>query len=155
MQIFEFDTIVIGSGLAGLAAAYHSSSFGSVAVVTKSELDISNSYYAQGGIAAVMTSDDSPELHIKDTLTAGRGLCDLDAVEVIVNEGIERIHEVIEMGMKFDMQNGKYLLGMEGGHSKRRILHAGGDATGKELTSFFLKKVLEKPAICPFEYLSS
>jgi L-aspartate oxidase len=154
MQIFEFDTIVIGSGLAGLTAAYHSSSFGKVAVVTKSELDISNSYYAQGGIAAVMTSDDSPALHIKDTLTAGRGLCDLDAVEVLVNEGIERVNEIIGMGMKFDMQKGKYLLGMEGGHSKRRILHAGGDATGKVLTSFFLEKVKEKPSIYPFEYLS-
>lgn len=154
MQIFEFDTIVIGSGLAGLTAAYHSSSFGSVAVVTKSELDISNSYYAQGGIAAAISSDDSPELHIKDTLTAGRGLCDMDSVGILVNEGIERVREIIDMGMKFDMHNGKYLLGMEGGHSKRRILHAGGDATGKVLTSFFLEKVKEKPSICPFEYLS-
>ena len=154
MQIFEFDTVVIGSGLAGLAAAYHSSSFGRVAIVTKSELDISNSYYAQGGIAAVTDDNDSPALHIKDTLTAGRGLCDIDAVEILVNEGIERVREVIGMGMQFDMQNGQYLLGMEGGHSKRRILHAEGDATGKALTSFFLKKVKEKPSIYPFEYLS-
>ncbi len=154
MQILEFDTIVIGSGLAGLAAAYHSSSFGKVVLVTKSELDISNSYYAQGGIAAALSDDDSPELHIRDTLAAGRGLCDLDAVEILVNEGIDRVREVIEMGMKFDMQDGKFLLGMEGAHSRRRILHAGGDSTGKELTSFFLKKVQEKTSVYPFEYLS-
>ena len=154
MQIFKFDTIVIGSGLAGLTAAYHSSKFGSVAIVTKSQLDTSNSYYAQGGIAAAIDKDDSPEEHLKDTIVAGRGLCDVDAVNVLVTEGRDRINEIIEMGMQFDKQNGKFLLGMEGGHSKRRILHAGGDATGKELTCFFLNEVRKQTSVTPFEYMS-
>lgn len=154
MQILEFDTVVIGSGLAGLTAAYYSSAFGSVAIVTKSELDTSNSYYAQGGIAAAITREDSPDRHLKDTVSAGRGLCDEDAVDVLVNEGKERVRELIDMGMVFDKKDGEYILGLEGGHTKRRILHAGGDATGKELTCFFLKKVKEQPSVFPFEYLT-
>jgi len=153
MKQLEFDTIVIGSGLAGLAAAYHSSRFGSVAIVTKSELDTSNSWFAQGGIAAVSTTDDSPEFHIRDTLVAGRGLCDYDSVEILVNEGHDRVKELIDMGMPFDRDSsGEILLGLEGGHSKRRILHAGGDATGKELTRFLLQKVVEIENIIPFEF---
>ncbi len=101
MQVLEFDTVVIGSGLAGLSAAYHSSKYGTVAIVTKSQLDTSNSYYAQGGIAAAIADDDSPEIHLKDTLIAGRGLCDVDAVEVLVNEGRERVLELIEHGNAF------------------------------------------------------
>ncbi|MGC9355606.1 MAG: L-aspartate oxidase, partial [Mariniphaga sp.] len=155
MQIFEFDTVIIGSGLAGLTAAWHSSKYGSVAVITKSELDTSNSYYAQGGIAAAIEPDDSPELHLKDTLTAGRGLCDKDAVEILVNEGRDRVKELIEMGMSFDNNNGVFVPGLEGGHSKRRILHAGGDATGKELTCFFLNKVKEQKSVKPFEYMTA
>ncbi len=155
MQTLEFDTVVIGSGLAGLTAAYHSSKFGKVAIVTKSELDTSNSYYAQGGIAAAITPDDSPDQHMKDTLLAGRGLCDEDAVNILVNEGKERVLELIDMGMPFDKKNGEYILGLEGGHSKRRILHAGGDATGKELTCFILEKVKKQEAIVPFEYMAA
>jgi hypothetical protein len=82
MEIKKFDTIIVGSGLAGLTAAYHASKYGHVAIITKSQLDISNSYYAQGGIAVVTDKNDSFESHIEDTLTAGRGLCDLDAVEI-------------------------------------------------------------------------
>ncbi|HKJ41771.1 MAG TPA: L-aspartate oxidase [Sunxiuqinia sp.] len=152
MQQLKFDTIVIGSGLAGLSAAFHASKYGSVAIITKSQLDTSNSYYAQGGIAGAVTEEDSPELHYHDTVVAGRGLCEREAVEILVNEGRDRILELIEMGMQFDKKGGEYVLGLEGGHSKRRILHAGGDATGKELTGFMLKKVKEQKAICPFEY---
>jgi len=153
MKQLEFDTLVIGSGLAGLTAAWHSSRFGRVAIVTKSELDTSNSWFAQGGIAAVSAPDDSCEVHISDTLVAGRGLCDFDAVEVLVREGKERVGELIEMGMPFDKDgSGNILLGLEGGHSRRRILHAGGDATGKELTRFLLQKVVEKENIFPFEF---
>ena len=152
MQKKIFDTIVVGSGLAGLTAAFHSSRHGSVALITKSELDTSNSYYAQGGIAGAIGEDDSPELHIHDTLVAGRGLCEKDAVAILVNEGRERILEMIGMGMQFDKVNGKLVLGLEGGHSKRRILHAGGDATGKELTCFMLQKVVEQKSIQTFEY---
>jgi L-aspartate oxidase len=155
MQILEFDTVIIGSGLAGLTAAYHSSKNGSVAIVTKSELDTSNSYYAQGGIAAAIASDDSTELHFNDTVAAGRGLCDEDAVRIMVAEGKERVLELIEMGMQFDKNNGELVLGLEGAHSRRRILHAGGDATGQELTCFFLKKVQEQTGITPFEYTTA
>jgi L-aspartate oxidase len=155
MKQLEFDTLVIGSGLAGLTAAFHSSRYGSVAIVTKSELDTSNSWFAQGGIAAVSAEDDSPDLHLADTLTAGRGLCDCNAVRVLVTEGRDRVKELIEMGMSFDKdQKGEILLGLEGGHSRRRILHAGGDATGKELTRFLLKRVTEKKNIFPFEFMA-
>ncbi len=152
MQKKIFDTIVVGSGLAGLTAAFHSSRHGSVALITKSELDTSNSYYAQGGIAGAIGENDSPELHIHDTLVAGRGLCEKDAVDILVNEGRERILEMIDMGMQFDKVDDKLVLGLEGGHSKRRILHAGGDATGKELTCFMLQKVLGQKSIQIFEY---
>ncbi len=155
MQILEFDTVVIGSGLAGLTAAFHSSRYGKVAIVTKSQLDTSNSYYAQGGIAAAVADDDSPEEHLNDTLTAGRGLCDRDAVELLVSEGKERVLELIDMGMVFDKKDGEYVLGLEGGHTKRRILHAGGDATGRELTCFMLKKVQGQKNIKAFEYVAA
>ncbi|MDD4227254.1 MAG: L-aspartate oxidase [Mariniphaga sp.] len=155
MQILEYDTVVVGSGLAGLAAAFHSSKFGHVAIVTKSELDTSNSYYAQGGIAAAIGSGDSPELHMQDTLSAGRGLCDEDAVRIMVTEGKERVLELIEMGMEFDKKDDQFVLGLEGAHSKRRILHAGGDATGKKLTCFILQKVKEQKNIIPFEYTAA
>ena len=152
MQVLNFDTIVIGSGLAGLSAAYHASKYGTVAIITKSQLDTSNSYYAQGGIAGAIDKDDSPELHLHDTIVAGRGLCEEEAVRVLVTEGRERILELIGMGMKFDQLDGNYVLGLEGGHSKRRILHAGGDATGKEITCFMLQKVQEQASIHSFEY---
>ena len=102
IEIKDFDTIVVGSGLAGLTAAYHASRNGSVAIITKSQLDISNSYYAQGGIAVVTEKDDSFESHIQDTLEAGRGLCDLDAVKILVEEGQDCVYELIRLGMQFD-----------------------------------------------------
>ncbi|MBC8005066.1 MAG: FAD-dependent oxidoreductase, partial [Verrucomicrobia bacterium] len=152
MEIKKFDTIIIGSGLAGLTAAYHASKYGNVAIITKSQLDISNSYYAQGGIAVVTHPDDSFESHIEDTLTAGRGLCDLDSVEVLVKEGQACVQEMIDLGMQFDKEDGQFVLGLEGGHTHRRILHAGGDATGKGLTCFMLAKVQEQKNIEVFEY---
>lgn len=155
MQILEFDTVVIGSGLAGLSAAYHAARFGSVAIVTKSQLDTSNSYYAQGGIAAAIAENDTPQQHLRDTLVSGRGICDRDAVEILVNEGKDRVLEMIELGMPFDKEKGDYVLGLEGGHSKRRILHAGGDATGKELTCFKLGLVKQKTNIEAFEYVAA
>jgi len=155
MQVFEFDTVVIGSGLAGLSAAYHSAKHGSVAIVTKSQLDTSNSYYAQGGIAAAIASDDSPEQHLHDTLVTGRGICDVAAVEILVHEGKERVLDLIEMGMPFDKENGNFVLGLEGGHTKRRILHAGGDATGKELTCFKLDLVKKQKNVEAFEFVAA
>lgn len=151
MQVLEFDTVVIGSGLAGLTSALHASNFGKVAIITKSGLDISNSYNAQGGIAAAIGDDDSTSLHMADSLKAGRGLCDEDAMEILVNEGKACVEELIEMGMPFDKENGKVILGLEGGHGKRRILHADGDATGMVLTRFMLQRVSAKKNIQAFE----
>jgi L-aspartate oxidase len=156
MKQFEFDFVVVGSGLAGLLAAWHASVHGSVALISKSELDISNSYNAQGGVAAAIGQDDQPLYHFNDTLTAGRGLCDHDAVEILVNEGLTQVQELISMGMEFDKEpNGELLLGLEGGHSHRRILHADGDATGKVMTGFMLHKILQHPQITTFEYTTA
>ncbi len=151
MQVLEFNTVVIGSGLAGLAAANHSSKYGNVALITKSQLNTSNSYYAQGGIAVALSTDDLPDLHLQDTLVAGRGLCDYDAVKVLVNEGKDCVNELIGDGMQFDKIDGKLVMGLEGGHNKRRILHADGDATGKELTCFLLNIVKQNQEITTFE----
>ncbi|MBQ2374283.1 MAG: L-aspartate oxidase [Alistipes sp.] len=147
----KFDYIIVGSGLAGLYAAWKASLKGSVAVITKSFVRESNSFNAQGGIAAVTSFDDNPEIHKSDTLIAGRGLCEDRSVEILVNEGPARIEEIIAEGMKFDTENGVLALGLEGGHHKRRILHAGGDATGRWITEFAISKVAERDNITVFE----
>ena len=147
----KFDYIIVGSGLAGLYAAWKASSKGRVAVITKALVRESNSFNAQGGIAAVTSEDDAPEIHKDDTLIAGRGLCEDHSVDILVNEGPDRIEEIIAEGMKFDSKNGILSLGLEGGHHKRRILHAGGDATGKWITEFTISKVLEQENIEIFE----
>jgi L-aspartate oxidase len=156
MKTLTFDFIIVGSGLAGLLAAYHAAEYGSVALISKSELDISNSYHAQGGIAVAIGPDDNPQFHYEDTLVAGRNLCDHEAVSLLVNEGLDRVNELIVKGMEFDRHlDGSLKLGLEGGHSKRRILHADGDATGKMMTSFMLKEVLAHSEITPFEYCAA
>jgi L-aspartate oxidase len=156
MKQLDFDFVVVGSGLAGLLAAWHASAFGTVALVSKSELDISNSYHAQGGIAAAIGFDDSTLFHFNDTLTAGRGLCDHDSVYILVNDGLAQVKKLIRMGMEFDCDvEGELILGLEGGHSHRRILHADGDATGKVMTCFMLQKVLGNPKITTFEYTTA
>ena len=156
MKQFDFDFVVVGSGLAGLMASYYASAYGKVALISKSELDISNSYNAQGGIAAAIGTEDDPLYHLEDTLTAGRGLCDYDASSILVNEGLDRVKELISMGVTFDKDpNGELFLGLEGGHSQRRILHADGDATGKVMTGFMLKKILANSQITPFEYTTA
>lgn len=153
MKQFEFDFVVVGSGLAGLVTAYHASAHGTVALISKSDLDVSNSYNAQGGIAAAIGAEDKPLFHLQDTLTAGRGLCDYDSVDILVNEGLTQVREMISMGVEFDKDtNGELILGLEGGHSQRRILHADGDATGKIITGFMLKKILDNRQITAFEY---
>lgn len=147
----QFDFLIIGSGLAGLYSAYYASHYGKVAILTKSKLDVSNSYYAQGGIAAVTDPEDFPQYHLEDTLTAGRGLCETTPVEILVNEGPDRIKDLIKSGMLFDKENGELALGLEGGHHRRRVLHAGGDSTGKEVTLFMIDKVLNNKNIEVFE----
>jgi len=156
MKQFDFDFVVIGSGLAGLMAAFHASAHGSVALISKSDLDVSNSYHAQGGIAVAIGTDDDPINHFNDTLTAGRGLCDHDAVTILVEEGLAQVRNMIAMGLEFDKEpNGELLLGLEGGHSHRRILHADGDATGKIMTGFMLQKIRSIKQITPFEYTTA
>src|SRR5881392_3851001 len=135
-----FDLLVLGSGIAGLSGAVHAAHAGwSVIVLTKGELAHSATRYAQGGVAAALDGrpDDSPELHLSDTIAAGAGLCDPDAVRVLVTEGPERVRELIAMGAVFDQTGDGEAAGLalarEGGHSAARVLHAGGDATGAEI----------------------
>jgi len=131
----EFDVIIVGSGIAGLYSALHIDEKKKCAIVTKAEIDESNSWLAQGGIAAVMTKEDNAKLHIEDTLKAGAGLCKISAVEVLVNEGPENIRELVSMDVPFDVDfEGELQLTREGGHRLRRIVHCGGDATGRETT---------------------
>ncbi|MBT7065323.1 MAG: L-aspartate oxidase, partial [Verrucomicrobia bacterium] len=144
MRTLETDYLVIGSGIGGLMSALHLSRLGRVLVVTKKERSESNTNYAQGGIACVMTSEDSIQRHVDDTLGAGAGLCDESVVRDIVSDGPAAISELIAMGLNFSERNaedgGGYDLGREGGHTKRRILHAG-DITGREIERVLLDRV--------------
>lgn len=147
----KFDLIIVGSGLAGLYSAWCASKTKRVAVITKSTLELSNSSWAQGGIAAAIGEDDSPQLHFEDTMRTGCGLCNPKAVEILVKEGRERVIELIESGMPFDKQEGHIALGLEGGHSRRRILHSGGDATGREAVRFTSRLLTDNPNLTFFE----
>ncbi|VAX20730.1 L-aspartate oxidase [hydrothermal vent metagenome] len=142
-----YDFLIVGSGLAGLFAAYQAAKYGSVLIVSKIKENKINSWLAQGGIAVAMGEGDSIASHIVDTLKTGRGICDKDAVKVLVEEGIECVQELIDIGMKFDKKNGKYNFGLEGGHSKRRVIHAHGSSTGEAVTRFLYDKVKEDPNI--------
>ncbi len=123
-------TIVVGSGIAGLVAALELSRAHQVTLVTKSRLAESNTRYAQGGIAAVTTAEDTVAEHVDDTLRAGAGLCRREAVEILCAEGPERVRDLIRIGVAFDRKNGELAQGREAAHSRARVLHAGGDATG-------------------------
>jgi L-aspartate oxidase len=127
------DILIVGGGLAGLRAAIEIGQDQSVVVATKDRLEQSNSNYAQGGIAGVLDPEDRFEDHITDTLTAGGNLCDPEIVSMVVREAPDRIRELIAWGTQFDERAGELLLTREGGHSRHRIVHALGDATGKEV----------------------
>src|SRR3954449_13259932 len=127
------DVLIIGGGLAGLRAALGFGEPYRVLVVTKDEVRESNSAYAQGGIAGVLDPEDHFEDHIADTLAAGKGLCDPDVVAMVVREAPRRIAELVNWGTIFDEENGQVALTREGGHSHPRIVHALGDATGREV----------------------
>lgn len=137
----QTDCIVIGSGIAGLYAAIQAGRDRRVIIISKKSLMESNTRYAQGGIAAVIADDDSPEYHRQDTLMAGAGLCSSGAVDVLVNEGPEGVHELIRLGTLFDQEDGVLALTQEGAHSHRRILHANGDATGYEIVRALAEQV--------------
>ncbi len=140
-QIFT-DTLIIGSGVGGLRAAISAAAHGEVIVLGKEDVSTSNTAWAQGGIAAAIDSNDTAQSHITDTLVAGAGLCDTPAVKLVIEQGIDRVRELIEWGMRFDNDAaGNIKLGREGGHSLSRILHADGDATGRELVRCLWEKV--------------
>jgi L-aspartate oxidase len=140
------DFLVLGTGVAGLSFALKAARHGRVTVICKTSRGESNTAYAQGGIAAVWSADDTAEDHIRDTLVAGAGLCRPDAVEQTVREAPERVRELIELGVSFSRSGGDYSLHREGGHSARRILHAD-DLTGAELVRALLDAVAADPNI--------
>src|SRR5580765_2632794 len=153
----QFDFLILGSGIAGLTFALKVAPHGRVAIITKKNKAESNTNYAQGGVAAVTSKEDSFELHVRDTLEAGAGLCDERVVRTIFEEGPARIAELIQLGMQFSEREiprsdgaRELDLGKEGGHSKRRILHAK-DVTGREIERALLAAVAQQPNIEIFE----
>ena len=141
------DFLVIGSGVAGLRAAIALAPHGRVLVATKDIPSESGTNYAQGGIAVALSDEDEVGIHYEDTLRAGDGLCREDAVRALVEEGPERIGELISWGAEFDREGMKLAFTLEAAHSRKRILHAHGDATGKELERVLLKKVRTLPSV--------
>ena len=150
-----YDFVIIGSGIAGLSLAHKAAAHGSVAVITKRALADANTSYAQGGIACVTSIEDSADLHVADTLTAGAGICDEAIVKMIVSEGPARIRELIDLGVHFDLRDiegheTELDLTREGGHSKRRVLHSR-DATGREIERALIESARANPRISLFE----
>ena len=150
--MIDKDFLVIGSGIAGLTFALKASQFGSVAIVSKDKLAESATLYAQGGIASVMTDDDSFELHADDTIESGRGLCREDVVRIICREGPSHVRELMNLGVKFTRIRGEdYHLSREGGHSRDRILHAN-DLTGQEIERAMIEAINSKKNITVFPH---
>ena len=149
------DYLVIGSGIAGLSFALKAAETGTVAIITKKESQESNTNYAQGGIASVLSPEDSFDLHVRDTLTAGAGLCRRDVVDLVVEEGPRMVRELIDWGVEFTRERAdresRLALGREGGHSKNRIVHAA-DLTGREIERALTEVAVAHPNITPFEH---
>lgn len=143
---WDTDVLIIGSGAAGLRAALAASEHADVTLITKTTLTESNTHYAQGGIAVAMNLDDTIALHIKDTCAAGAGLCNVDAVEMMVSEGIPRVAELLDWGANFDWEGTLPRFTREAAHSRRRIVHKG-DATGRETTDVLIQRVLNTERI--------
>ena len=143
---WDTDVLIIGSGAAGLRAALAASEHSDVTLITKTTLTESNTHYAQGGIAVAMNLDDTIALHIKDTCDAGAGLCDVQAVEMMVSEGIPRVAELLDWGANFDWEGTLPRFTQEAAHSRRRIVHKG-DATGRETTDVLIQRVLNTERI--------
>src|SRR4051794_37700180 len=145
------DVLVVGAGIAGIRAALEVPPDLHVLVLNKDRLDETNSTYAQGGIAGVLSPEDKFENHIDDTLTAGAGLCDPAVVEMVIREAPQQINDLIRFGVKFDLEDGELALTREGGHSHRRIVHALGDATGHEVMRALIDAVERAPNITLWE----
>jgi len=146
------DTLVIGSGVAGLRAAIEAAQAGGVIVLAKETSHDSNTYYAQGGIAAVSRPEDSIASHIEDTLRTGCGLCDAEVVKLVIENGPAQLEQLLQWSMPFDVEDGSIAVGCEGGHSHHRIVHSHGDATGEALALCLLGQVGKKKAIKIFEH---
>ncbi len=145
------DFLIIGSGIAGLSFALKAAEVGTVVIITKKEKATSNTNLAQGGIAAVVAKNDSFDLHVQDTLSAGVGLCHQDAVDILVKEGPTRVRELIELGVQFTQREGELDLGREGGHTRNRIVHAH-DFSGAEIERALLARISTHPNITVFEH---
>ncbi|MFL6375254.1 MAG: L-aspartate oxidase [Pyrinomonadaceae bacterium] len=144
----QTDFVVIGSGVAGLRAAIELASAGAdVTVLTKDKASESNTEYAQGGVAVVLSDDDDPGLHEGDTLVAGAGLCDERAVEILVTEGPKYVQQLINWGTEFDREGGELIFTQEAAHSRRRILHAHGDSTGAEFVRSLIARARAETSI--------
>lgn len=151
-SIPEGDFLVIGSGVAGLRAAVELSRAGRVLVLTKGHPLQSSSIHAQGGVAVAMSEEDDVAIHLTDTLKAGHGLCRKEAVRVLVEEGPERIQELIKWGAKFDKTGGKFAFAREAAHSRSRILRARGDATGNEMVRVLIAEAMRQKRIQRLDY---
>jgi L-aspartate oxidase len=141
------DFLVVGAGVAGLRAAIELAAAGEVLVIAKDTLEESASQYAQGGIAVALSDDDEVELHEQDTIAAGDGLCDAKAVRTLVEEGPAAIQQLIEWGAEFDREGARLAFTQEGAHSRRRILHAHGDSTGREIALTLYRKASSLPGV--------
>jgi len=141
----HYDYIIVGSGIAGLYIALLAIERGSVLVLTKGNIDDCNTRYAQGGIAIAMGKDDSPELHFEDTMAAGDGLCDAEAVRILTDEAADCTADLIKFGVPFDTLDGEITLTREAAHSVPRIMHAGGDATGEHIEVTLSRQVRSTP----------
>src|SRR5436190_15936451 len=154
-----YDVAIIGGGIAGLSVALRLPEHMRIALFTKGQLGESNTRYAQGGLAVALGADDSPELHFQDTLTAGAGLCDAEAVRILVESAPDAVRWLMHMGVQFDhAQPGDghttpdgLLLGREAAHSRWRVLHAGGDATGAEIERALMTALRQRSSITVFE----
>lgn len=140
-----WDVIIVGSGIAGLYTALNVNENSKTLVITKGDIRESNSYNAQGGIAAAIGEDDSPDIHFRDTIIAGDGLCNPEAVKILVYNAPSIVEELIKLGVEFDKdETGKLDLGREGAHSRRRVLHSRGDSTGKVIMEVLVRHIMER-----------
>ncbi|ABP67363.1 L-aspartate oxidase [Caldicellulosiruptor saccharolyticus DSM 8903] len=151
-DVLKFDVVIVGTGVAGLYTTINLDRSLKIALITKESIQISNTTLAQGGIAAPLSQDDSPDIHYMDTIKAGAGLCDTHMVRILVDEAIENINILLKMNIPFDLDDeGEIVLGQEGAHSRRRIVHASGDATGRIISEHLGLKLKSYNNVTVFE----